>query len=773
MNRNRLLGLFLFIALIVPQTGHAQLGGYYHMVSVFIEYTYVVREMTDAEDPANGYGVTASWPSAASPLYTHELLSFDVGDTITVVPVPLVNPFLLESNGIDLYLNMSDEGDMFITGTYPTIGVENCSTSLTIPPVEDPATYQLGGEPIVDEAAGTATWGFGIVTSGIFANQMYAPDLNVEEEGVDFGIGTERTCWGMITAQYDANFERIESAEVYWEAQDGVETTLGVDTEGNLNRVFGVTGAFGDVTTIPYLATLNPAINVGNWPMIGGTGADVNGDGSIDEADGFTANPDLEWGYIFDPSGGDGEPFTGDEPLQFTGYYFTGNFLAAAGALATTFGQFSDPAILLDTDGDGVPDTHPWIVYYMQQGLDQVSALVATADSLADLGMQGLATTTFGLPAANAAALGAAVGAYAGTTLTALLTAGVETVSAITQTAQATGAYAVGALTEAGVQVDDSGHDYGDVVNSLANHGFESGYANWASYPNANSQAMIGTGEVMYNTDATFTAFEGDSARKLWGMYSGGANMENNAYQEWAGMYQGGETFNVSAQFYTHSADDLNQGNSYGVLFAKYFDSSWNMIAMDSVHFRGATPDEWHERSFTATVPAAPAVVQVGVMHVQPTDGDHGSFYVDDFYMGDGLPSSNGRLVFQVGNNCIPDFSTQRVNPVFANAGGVGVESEESMIPEKFALYDNFPNPFNPTTQITIDLPEDAYTELTIWNIMGQQVATVYSGSLNAGSHNVTFNGRDMNGSMLSSGMYIYRVTAGKYNATKKMTLMK
>ena len=199
------------------------------MVGVYIEYTYVVREMTDAEDPANGYGVTASWPSAASPLYTHELLSFDVGDTITVVPVPLVNPFLLEANGIDLYLNMSDEGDMFISGTYPTIGVENCSTSLTITPVEDPATYQLGGEPLVDEAAGTATWGFGIVTSGIFANQMYAPDLNVEEEGVDFGIGTERTCWCMITAQYDANFERIESAEVYWEAQDGVETTLGVD----------------------------------------------------------------------------------------------------------------------------------------------------------------------------------------------------------------------------------------------------------------------------------------------------------------------------------------------------------------------------------------------------------------------------------------------------------------------------------------------------------------------------------------------------------------
>jgi len=777
MNRNRLLGLFLFMAIIIPQPSQAQLGGYYHMVSVYIDFTYVVREMTENEDPGNGYAVTASWPSAASPVYTHELLSFDVGDTIAVVPVPLVNPFLLQAYGVDLYLNLSEEGDMFISGTYPTIGVEDCSTSITIPPVEDPATYQLGGEPIVDEAAGTATWGFGIVTSGIFANQMYAPDLNVEEEGVDFGIGTERTCWGMITAQYDASFERIESAEVYWEAADGVETTLGVDTEGNLNRTFGVTGAFGDYTTIPYLSTLNPAINVGTYPMIGGPGADVNGDGSIDGDDGFIPNPELEWGYIFDPNGGDGAPFTGDEPLQFTGYYFTYNFLAAASALATAYGQFSDPAILVDTDGDGVPDTHPFIVYYMQLGLDQVSALVATADSLADLGMQGLATTTFGLPAANAAALGAAVGAYAGTTLTALLTAGVETVSAITQTAQATGAYAVGALASAGVQVDDSDHDYGAAINSLANAGCEVGDTfptGWESYPNANSQATVTTGETMYNTEETFVAYEGNSAQKLWGMYSGGENMENNFFQSFSGVYQGGETFNVSAMFYTHSADDLNQGNSYGVLFAKYFDAGWGMMGWDTVQFRGATPDEWHALSMTATVPEGPpAVVQVGVLHYQPTGDDHGSFYVDDFYMGDGLPSSNGRLVFQVGNNCIPDHSFQRVNPVFANAGGVGVESEESMIPKEFALYDNYPNPFNPTTQIAIDLPEDAYTELTVWNVMGQQVATVYSGNLNAGRHNVTFNGRDMSGSMLSSGMYIYRVKAGKYNATKKMTLMK
>ena len=56
---------------------------------------------------------------------------------------------------------------------------------------------------------------------------------------------------------------------------------------------------------------------------------------------------------------------------------------------------------------------------------------------------------------------------------------------------------------------------------------------------------------------------------------------------------------------------------------------------------------------------------------------------------------------------------------------------------------------------------------------MGQRVATLYSGDLNAGHHTINFNGRDYNGKQLTSGMYLYRVAAGKYNATKKMTLMK
>ncbi|GIT57398.1 MAG: hypothetical protein Ct9H300mP18_08270 [Candidatus Neomarinimicrobiota bacterium] len=67
------------------------------------------------------------------------------------------------------------------------------------------------------------------------------------------------------------------------------------------------------------------------------------------------------------------------------------------------------------------------------------------------------------------------------------------------------------------------------------------------------------------------------------------------------GHFEAGDMFDVSAMFYTHNADDLNQGGSHGVLFAKYFNSNWGMIGIDSVHFRGAAVDAWHELSLACT----------------------------------------------------------------------------------------------------------------------------------------------------------------------------
>jgi len=89
-------------------------------------------------------------------------------------------------------------------------------------------------------------------------------------------------------------------------------------------------------------------------------------------------------------------------------------------------------------------------------------------------------------------------------------------------------------------------------------------------------------------------------------------------------------------------------------------------------------------------------------------------------------------------------------------------------IPSTFALHQNYPNPFNPSTTISYDLPVRARVKLVIYNLLGQEVATLVNGEQEPGRYNVKF---DASG--LPSGIYFYRLEAGKFVDVKKMILVK
>ena len=93
---------------------------------------------------------------------------------------------------------------------------------------------------------------------------------------------------------------------------------------------------------------------------------------------------------------------------------------------------------------------------------------------------------------------------------------------------------------------------------------------------------------------------------------------------------------------------------------------------------------------------------------------------------------------------------------------------DEQNTPVSFSLEQNYPNPFNPTTVIRFQLPTAGYVRLSVFNLFGQEVATLASGNRSAGSHIVGFNAQD-----LSSGVYLYRLTAGAFSVTKKLVLMR
>jgi len=94
-------------------------------------------------------------------------------------------------------------------------------------------------------------------------------------------------------------------------------------------------------------------------------------------------------------------------------------------------------------------------------------------------------------------------------------------------------------------------------------------------------------------------------------------------------------------------------------------------------------------------------------------------------------------------------------------------------LPASYLLEQNYPNPFNPTTTISFSLPTASQARLEIFNLLGQLVATPYDGFAGAGEHKVEWDGRTIAGETASSGIYLYRLTAGQYIKTLKMTLVK
>jgi hypothetical protein len=90
-----------------------------------------------------------------------------------------------------------------------------------------------------------------------------------------------------------------------------------------------------------------------------------------------------------------------------------------------------------------------------------------------------------------------------------------------------------------------------------------------------------------------------------------------------------------------------------------------------------------------------------------------------------------------------------------------------------FALFQNFPNPFNPTTTIEYDIPKNVYVELTIIDLLGRHVRTLVAEEKPAGHHQVTWNGLDDAGDRVASGVYLYRLTAEGYSETRKLLLIR
>ncbi|MCX7833304.1 MAG: T9SS type A sorting domain-containing protein, partial [Ignavibacteria bacterium] len=98
----------------------------------------------------------------------------------------------------------------------------------------------------------------------------------------------------------------------------------------------------------------------------------------------------------------------------------------------------------------------------------------------------------------------------------------------------------------------------------------------------------------------------------------------------------------------------------------------------------------------------------------------------------------------------------------------IGIKKEEGVIPESYALYQNYPNPFNQSTVIKFQIKSNELVELKVFDINGKELSTLVNENLLAGLYQITFDAGN-----LPSGVYLYKLSVGKYSEVKKMIFVK
>lgn len=133
--------------------------------------------------------------------------------------------------------------------------------------------------------------------------------------------------------------------------------------------------------------------------------------------------------------------------------------------------------------------------------------------------------------------------------------------------------------------------------------------------------------------------------------------------------------------------------------------------------------------------------------------------------------AANCRVIVFVQNNT--DKKVQNAEYMDVPTIPTGVGNPVNGIPTSFGISQNFPNPFNPTTQFDYAVSSESFVSIKVYDLLGREVKALATGQKSVGVHRVEWDGTDNSGNTVPSGMYLYRMTAGNFSQTKKMMLMK
>ena len=202
-----------------------------------------------------------------------------------------------------------------------------------------------------------------------------------------------------------------------------------------------------------------------------------------------------------------------------------------------------------------------------------------------------------------------------------------------------------------------------------------------------------------------------------------------------------------------------------------------NIAVHTVVSSPGQIGDFWFQENVSNGV--ASAAVAYGTWHWQKIVVDGQNISVTAWADGEAMPDAATYSYEALTTTEAPSFilvgvtdddsSSVQVDEIWYNErpAGLGI-SDEAPIASRYELGQNYPNPFNPTTHIRFNIPETANAKLTVFNVMGEEVATLVNGVMQAGGHTVSWNAASM-----PTGVYFYQLESGNFSQTKKLLLVK
>ncbi|NHZ85312.1 MAG: T9SS type A sorting domain-containing protein [Planctomycetia bacterium] len=191
---------------------------------------------------------------------------------------------------------------------------------------------------------------------------------------------------------------------------------------------------------------------------------------------------------------------------------------------------------------------------------------------------------------------------------------------------------------------------------------------------------------------------------------------------------------------------------------------------------------------------SAPLIANPNFQWLDGLTVDHiGNYYVsswstNEVYRYD--PNFTGSIVASTGHSSVPhsgpaDIFYDQVNNVlavpnftantvdFIPFSQLSTDNSEISVPAEFKLHQNFPNPFNPTTTIFYDVSKESNIKVTVFDLLGREIATLINQIEPIGSRSISWDGRDFTGNLVNAGVYIYQIETEAFIQTKKMVLLK